>query len=125
MLLNVLKLAVTDSGLCFESYKHYHKQIPYLYCLNTVNIVACGYFLHLLVLQHGDIESNQEPTNEQIINNLSCCHWNFNSLQTHNLAKISKIEACNSLFNHDFICISKTYFHSSVIEGDRRFQLNG
>ena len=50
---------------------------------------------------------------------------NVNSLQAHNLAKIFQIEACNSLFNHDFICISETYFDSSVVEGVRSFQLNG
>ena len=31
----------------------------------------------------------------------------------------------SSLFNHDFICISETYFDSPVLEGDRSFQLNG
>ena len=49
---------------------------------------------------------------------------NVNSLLAHNLAKISQIEE-NSLFNHDFICISEKYFDSSVLEGDRSFQLNG
>ena len=41
------------------------------------------------------------------------------------MAKISQIEAYNSLFNYDVICISETYFDSSVLEGDRGFQLNG
>ena len=76
--------------------------------------MACGYFLHLLLLQHGDVESNQGPRNEKTIKNLSCCYWNVNSLQDY-----------NSLFNHDFIFISETYFDSSVIERNRSFQLNG
>ena len=84
-----------------------------------------GYFLHLLLLQHGDIGSNPGPSNVQTNKNLSFCHWNVNSLQAHNLAKISQSEAYNSLFNYDFICISETYFDSSVLEGDRSFQLNG
>ena len=41
------------------------------------------------------------------------------------MAKISQIDTYNSLFNHDFICISETYFDSSVLEGGRSFQLNG
>ena len=105
-----------------------HNQIPYLYCLNivtVVNVVVCGYFLHLLLLQHGDIESNPGPRNEQTNKNLSCYHCNTNSLLAHNLAKTSKIKAYNSIFNHDFICILETYFDSSVSEGDRSFQLNG
>ena len=41
------------------------------------------------------------------------------------MTKISQIEAYNSFFNHDFVCISEKYFDSSVLEGDRSFQLNG
>ena len=48
-----------------------------------------------------------------------------NSLLAHNLAKIFQVEAYSSLFNHDFICISETYFDSSDLEGDRSFKLNG
>ena len=63
-----MKFTVTNNGLCFEFNQHCHKQIPYLYCLNTVtavNVEVCGYFLHLLLLQRGDIESNPGPGNEQ------------------------------------------------------------
>ena len=81
------------------------QKISILYCLNT----AFGYFLHLLLLQHGDIESNPGPRNEETIKNLSCCHWNVNTLLAQNLAKISQVEAYNSLFNHDFTCISETF----------------
>ena len=57
------------------------KQIPTLHnIINFVNVLSIGYFIHLLLLllQHGDIESNLGPKNKQI-NNLSCCHWNVNS----------------------------------------------
>ena len=42
-----------------------------------------------------------------------------------NLSKISQIEAHNSLYSHDFICISETYFDSTILEGDKSFRLNG
>ena len=87
LLFIVLKFTGTNIGLCFEFNQHCHKQIPYLYCLNTVtvvNVVVCGYFLHLLLLQHGDIESNPGPRNEETSKNLSRCHWNVNSLLAHN-----------------------------------------
>ena len=42
-----------------------------------------------------------------------------------NLSKISQIEAYNSLCSHDFICISETYFDSTILEGDQSFHLNG
>ena len=59
------------------------------------------------------------------IKNLSCCHWNVNSLVAQNLSKITQLEAYNSLYKHDFICISETYFDSSILEGDSSFQLDG
>ena len=71
----VWKLTVTNPGLCFEFNQYCHKQIPYLYCLNTaivVNVVVCGYFLHLSLLKNGDIESNPGPRNEQTNKNVSC-----------------------------------------------------
>ena len=70
LLFIVLKFLVINVGLCFEFNQHCHKQIPYLYCLNTVivvNIVVCGYFLHLLLLHHGDIESNAEQGMSKLI----------------------------------------------------------
>ena len=141
--------------------------------LNTIssfNVLYFVYFLHLLLLQHGDIERNPGPQSDQI-KNLSCCHWNvnsrggsrtaatfkmerfviiangfqpltiitkrsildvaavldppLNSLVAQNLSEISQLEAYNSLYKHDFICISETYFDSSILEGYSSFQLDG
>ena len=36
-----------------------------------------------------------------------------------------KLKLTTDFFNHDFICISETYFDSLVLEGDGSFQLNG
>ena len=63
-----------------------------------------SYFLHVFILQHGDIETNPGPTKEKI-KNLSFGHWNVNSLIAHNLTKISHVEACNAIYMHDFIGI--------------------
>ena len=41
----------------------------------------------------------------------------------HNLPKTSKLEAYNSVYKHDFICISETFFDSSVQERDKNIQL--
>ena len=43
----------------------------------------------------------------------------------HNLFKISQLEAYNSFYKHDFICISETFFDSSVQEGKKNIQLDG
>ena len=47
------------------------------------------------------------------------------SLIAHNLTKLSHLEAYNTIYKRDFICISETFFDSSVTEGDRSIQFNG
>ena len=122
-----LKFTVYNLFLCFNFSKHIYNQISIFCCVNTIKILyvlySC-YYLQLLLLQHGDIESNSGPKKEQI-KHISCCHWTVNSLLAHDMCKISQIEAYNSLDNHDFICISETFFDSSILEKDQHFQLNG
>ena len=60
------------------------------------------YFLHLLLLQHGDKETDPGPQSGQI-KNISCCYWNINSLVAQTLSKITQLEVYNSLQKHDFI----------------------
>ena len=80
-------------------------------------------FLHLLLLQHGDVERNPSPQSRQS-ENLLCCHRNVNSLVAQNLSKITPLEAYKSLYKYDFIWISETFVDSSVSEGDPSFQLD-
>ena len=57
----VLKFTVHNLFLCFNFSQHIYNQISMFYCLNTIkifNVLYSGYFLHLILLQHGDIESN-------------------------------------------------------------------
>ena len=89
-----------------------------------VDVVYSTYILHILLLQCGDIVTNPGPQREKI-KNLSCCHWNVNSLIAHNLSKISQLEAYNSVYKHYLICISETFFDSSVQEGDENIHLDG
>ena len=53
-----------------------YQRTSYTCMLNTIssfNVLYFMYFLHLLLLQHGDIEKNPGPKTGQI-KNLSCCH---------------------------------------------------
>ena len=56
---------------------------------------------------------------------MSCCHWNVNSPIAHNVSKLSQLEVYNSVYKHDFICISDTFFGSSIQEGEKNIQLDG
>ena len=95
-----------------------------MYITSCIDVVYSTYFLHILLLQHGDIETNPGPQKEKT-KNLSCCHWNVNSLIAHNLSKLAQPEACNLVYKHDFICISEMFFDSSIQEGDKNIQQDG
>ena len=70
-------------------------------------------FICSLLLLHGDIESNPGPRKSK--NHLpSFCHWNLNGLPAHNNSKILILKACNAIYKYDFICLSETYFYSSI-----------
>ena len=69
--------------------------ISYTCMLNTIssfNVLYLMYVLHLLLLQHGDLERNPGPQKGQI-KNLSCSHWNVNSLVAQNISKITQLKA--------------------------------
>ena len=47
------------------------------------------------------------------------------SIVAQNVSKITQLEEYNSLYKHDFICMSETYFDWSILEGDSSFQFDG
>ena len=66
----VSELTLHAVCLCFK-FRHLTKQIPTLHnIINLVSVLSIGYFIHLLLLllQHGDIESNPGPKNKQVNN---------------------------------------------------------
>ena len=55
----------------------------------------------------GEIETNPGPNNET--KSISICHWNLNGISTQNFIKLSMLEADNSIYDYDIICLSETY----------------
>ena len=84
-------------------------------------IISIIFFSSLVLLTHGDFETNAGPKKSHSY--LSCCHWNVNSLIAHNMLKVSLLEAYNTVHKYDFICISETYFDSPV-ESDDDLRIN-
>ena len=70
-------------------------------------------YIHCFLQWHGDIELNPGPRKLKI-NSFSICHWNLNSLAAHNFSKLTQLIAYNSIYKHDFICVSETYQDSSI-----------
>ena len=123
-------LFLLSTSLSYNNFSHFCKFIfikrsftNYLYIISFIHVVYSTYFLHILLLQHGDIETNPRPQKEKK-KNLSFCHWNVNSLIAHILYKLTYLEAYSSVYKHDFICISETFFGSSVQEEDKNIQLD-
>ena len=81
-------------------------------------------FFFLVFTVNGDVESNLGPKKNKEFP-LSCCHWNVNSLLVHNCAKVNSLEAYNSVFKYDFICISKTCLDSNISSDNNNLNISG
>ena len=84
ILCNILPFLSTS--ISYGNFSHFSKVIlikrsftNYLCITLFIDIVYSTYFLHTLLLQHRDIETSPGPQKEKI-ENISCCHWNVNSL---------------------------------------------
>ena len=98
-----------------------------LICGNTSSysdVLILFFFLmkSLLILLSGDIELNPGPKRYF---NLKVCHWNLNSLPSHNFAKLSSFQAYNALHKYDIICLSETYLDTSISLSDPALTLDG
>ena len=71
-------------------------------------------FFALLLLCHGDIESNPGPKKSGNCQPLKFCHWNLNSILSENCFKVSLLKSFNALHNYGFICLSETFLSPSV-----------
>ena len=88
-------LAFLSTSISYSNFSHFSKFIfikrsftNFLYITSFIDVAYSTYFLHTLLLQHGDIETNPGPWKEKT-KNLTCCHWNVNSLIAHNLSWLS------------------------------------
>ena len=71
------------------------------------------FFTALLLITYGDIETNPGPKSKNS-KYVSCCHWNVNSILTHD--KLSLLTAYNPTQHCDIIYISETYLDSLIDE---------
>ena len=88
-----------------------------------LNFFAILYFCYIL-LRHGDIEVNPGPK-KNCSTSFSICHWNLNSLMAHNYVKLSSLQAYNTVYKHDVICLSETYIDNSVPSDESYLNFSG
>ena len=81
------------------------------------------YHIRLIKLS-GDIEPNPGPKPSSS-KNFSICHWNLNSIASHNFLKVKLLTAYNLLHNFDIICISESYLNSENFSCDDNLNITG
>ena len=72
----------------------------------------------------GDIETNPGPISS-IMQSLSICHWNLNSISTDNIIKIMLLQAYLTTHSFDIVCLLETYLESAILNDDSRLSLHG
>ena len=85
-----------------------------------LNIWYCKCLLRL----NGDIELNPGPKPNSC-KSFSICHWNLNSITSHNFIKVSLLAAYNSIHKFDIICLSETYLNSETISNNENLNIPG
>ena len=69
--------------------------------------------LHWLFILRRDAELNPGPK-RNAAETLSICHWNLNSICALHFAKLHLLRAYVSVHKFNIICLSKTYYDSSI-----------
>ena len=81
------------------------------------NIWYCKCLLQL----SGDIELNPGPKPNSC-KSFSICHWNLNSITSHNFIKVSLLIGYNSIHKFDIICLS---VRSETLSNDENLNIPG
>ena len=55
----------------------------------------------------------------------SICHWNLNSMTTHNYNKILLLKVYLAVYKFDIVCLSETYFDSKTLPDDDNLDISG
>ena len=84
------------------------------------NIWYCKCLLQL----SGDIELSPGPKLNSC-KSFSICHWNLNSITSHNFIKVSLLTAYNSIHKFDIICLSETYLNFETLSSNENWNIPG
>ena len=85
-----------------------------------LNIWYCKFLLRL----SGYIELNRGPKPNSC-KSFSICHWNLNSITSHNFIKVLLLTAYNSIHKFDIICLSETYLNSETLSNNENLNILG
>ena len=83
-----------------------------------LNFFVILYFCYIL-LTHG----GKPRTKEELLYQLFFLPVNLNGLSTHNYVKLSSLQAYNSVYKHNVICLLETYLDNSVLSDESDLNL--
>ena len=70
-----------------------------------------------LILLCGNIEENPGPKTKPN-DNLFVCHWDVNSIPSHNFQKIAVLQSFAAMHKFDIICLSVTFLNNTYEDND-------
>ena len=119
----IISILISLTLFQFISVSYMLTNVPSFFNLDILSLFTLHFFLIAgLLLLCGDVESNPGPKDRQ---KLSVIHWNLNSLSVHDYIKLSSLQAFNTLHKFDLICLSETFFDSSISSDNPSLALNG
>ena len=89
---------------------------------STILLIPFVFFFSVLVSLSGDVEVNPGP-NFKPNKALLISHWSFNSISSHNFAKLHLLKAYVTAHKFDIICFSETYLNSSIPFDDNNLEI--
>ena len=89
----------------------------------SIFVVYLLYHIRLIRLS-SDIELNPGPK-PSFFKCFSICHWNLNSITSHEFLKVKLLAAYNVMHKFDIICISESYLNSDTSSSDGNLNIPG
>ena len=71
-----------------------------------------------------DIDLDPRPKRD-INQFFSVCHWNLNSVASHNFSKVQSLIAYSCISKFDIIFLSESYLNSEIVSIDSNLQIPG
>ena len=85
--------------------------LTFSYIFQALIFQSHFYFYSRLIELNGDVQKNPGLSSKPN-QSFSICHWNLNSIATHNFSKIQSLIAYNCIHHFDNICLSETHLNS-------------
>ena len=105
----------------YRSTKHFH---TLSFLVTIITIWSLPWLYSLLILLSADVELNP-GSKRTSTSNISICHWNLNSISTHNYIKLFLLKACIPIHKFGIICLSETYPDCTTTYDDDNLAISG